>query len=240
MTEPAAQGAPTSLAAFVRRHDPDRYLTALFAPADRRETLFALYAFNHELAHAWEVASQPATALIRLQWWHEVVEGAPRRHEVATPLTKELAAGRLASEDLLALIEGREREATGLDGPAEWEAYLAETAGRVALAAGRTLGATGASLDRLAALGTGYGVAGLLRSGGLRRSWGHLAPADPAALAAFGRARVGVPAPLPRAVVAAGLVGVLARRDLRGHPQPGLRGLGDRVAVTVAALRSQA
>ncbi|MEX2008823.1 MAG: squalene/phytoene synthase family protein, partial [Dongiaceae bacterium] len=33
-------------AAEVRRGDRDRFLTALFAPADRREALFALYAFN--------------------------------------------------------------------------------------------------------------------------------------------------------------------------------------------------
>jgi phytoene/squalene synthetase len=29
-------------AAAVREHDPDRYLATLFAPADARETLFAL------------------------------------------------------------------------------------------------------------------------------------------------------------------------------------------------------
>jgi len=40
---------------MVRRVDPDRYLTALFAPPARREALFTLYAFNHELARAREV-----------------------------------------------------------------------------------------------------------------------------------------------------------------------------------------
>ena len=39
-------------ASLVRRNDPDRFLTALFAPAPRRETLFVLYAFNSELARA--------------------------------------------------------------------------------------------------------------------------------------------------------------------------------------------
>ena len=74
---------------------------ALFAPADRRETLFLLYAFNHELARAREVASQPTLALIRLQWWREVIEGARRRHEVAAPLGEALDAGRLDAADLL-------------------------------------------------------------------------------------------------------------------------------------------
>ena len=61
---------------LVRRHDPDRFLTALFAPPEKRDALLTLYAFNHELARAREVASEPPLALIRLQWWREVVEGA--------------------------------------------------------------------------------------------------------------------------------------------------------------------
>lgn len=34
----------------VRRHDRDRFVTALFASQDRREDLFALYAFNADVA----------------------------------------------------------------------------------------------------------------------------------------------------------------------------------------------
>lgn len=83
----------TDLTALVRRHDPDRFLTCLFAPARRRDALLVLYAFNHELARARAVASDPMLALIRLQWWREVVEGDAKRHEVATPLTEAIAAG---------------------------------------------------------------------------------------------------------------------------------------------------
>src|SRR5208282_2357723 len=90
----------------VRRHDPDRFLCALFAPADRRETLFLLYAFNHELARAREATSQPTLTLIRLQWWREVIEGARRHHEVAGPLGDALDAGRLDAADLGGMIEG--------------------------------------------------------------------------------------------------------------------------------------
>jgi phytoene synthase len=83
------------IAALVRRHDPDRFLTALFAPPAHRDALLILYAFNHELARAREVASEPPLALIRLQWWREVVEGEQRRHEVASPLSQAIAAGAL-------------------------------------------------------------------------------------------------------------------------------------------------
>src|SRR6266700_4185448 len=79
------------VAALVRRHDRDRFQTALFAPADRREALFALYAFNYEIARVRESVTQPMLGQIRLQWWREVVDRAysaapPRQHEVALAL----------------------------------------------------------------------------------------------------------------------------------------------------------
>ena len=50
----------------MRRHDRDRYQTALFAPAARREALFALYAFNYEIARVRESVTQPMLGQIRL------------------------------------------------------------------------------------------------------------------------------------------------------------------------------
>ena len=57
----------------------------------RREALFALIAFNHEIARIPEAVSEPMLGRIRLQWWREVLDatyaGEPtRRHEVALPL----------------------------------------------------------------------------------------------------------------------------------------------------------
>ncbi|MGB6997453.1 MAG: squalene/phytoene synthase family protein, partial [Pseudolabrys sp.] len=37
-------------AALVREADRDRYLATLFAPADERGALFAIYAFNAEIS----------------------------------------------------------------------------------------------------------------------------------------------------------------------------------------------
>ena len=131
-----------AIAALVRRHDPDRFLTALFAPPDKREALLTLYAFNHELARAREVVSEPPLALIRLQWWREVVEGAYRRHEVAEPLRAAVDAGELDRGDLLRLIDAREAEAEpAFQTVTDWRGYLLGSAGGVAVAAGRLLGA---------------------------------------------------------------------------------------------------
>src|SRR5690349_9652903 len=115
----------SSLAGFVRRHDPDRFLTALFAPPAKREALFALYAFNHELARAREAATEAPLALIRLQWWREVVEGARRRHEIAEPLSAAIEAGALRRRDLLRIINARDIEPQPpIATSREWHPYL--------------------------------------------------------------------------------------------------------------------
>ena len=161
MTAPRA--ITDDISDIVRRHDPDRFFTALFAPPARRDALLALYGFNHELARAREAVREPGLALIRLQWWREVVKGADKRHEVATPLTAALNAGQLDRGDLLAMIDAREIEAEpAIPDIATWRQYLLGTAGGLAVAGGRALGA--ANPETLRPFGAAYGVAGMLRS----------------------------------------------------------------------------
>ncbi len=227
------------LAAQVRRADPDRFLGAIFAPPQSRRWLFVLYAFNHELARAREVASQPPLALIRLQWWREVVEGADRAHPLAVELRAGLAQGIFSDAALTALIDAREAEAEPIPDRAAFLAYARGTAGGLARSAGTVLGVT--DPDALAALedlGTGYGIAGILRAAPALEAAGRdLLPqdgTDPAALrdeaARLLRRRA------PRAGLAAALPAVLARRDLRRPTGPAPRGLADRIAVVIAGL----
>lgn len=239
---------PDPLAGFVRRHDPDRFLTALFAPPEKRPALFALYAFNHELARAREAVSEPALALIRLQWWREVVEGANRRHEVATPLREAIEAGALDAADLLPIIDARELEAEPAIPTLEaWRAYLRGTAGGIAVAAARLLGAP--EPEQLRDPGAAYGAAGVLRSAPLLARQGRsLLPFDvlerpdaTARLAAEGLAMADTRRlTLSRTSVAAALPVVLAWRDLRRlDVPPGPRGLSDRLAVVLAGMRGR-
>jgi phytoene synthase len=255
-----------TLAEALRRRDPDRYYTALFAPETGRNTLFTLYAFNHELARAPEAAREPGLALIRLQWWREVVEGEARAHEVATPLRAALSSGRLHGPDLLTMIEAREREVEGLATLSEWRDWLLQGAGSLAVAAGRTLGAPDAALPSLRALGAGYGVAGQLRSiGAFARGGRCLLPADLLSecgvtassviadpgqpglaavrepLVVVGWQLLGAAVARDRAWIAAALPAVLARRDLLrpGHAA-GRRSLSDRLAVLAAVARGRA
>jgi len=248
----------SSLAGFVRRHDPDRFLTALFAPPAKREALFALYAFNHELARARETVSEAPLALIRLQWWREVVEGARRRHEVAEPLSAAIGEGALRREDLLDIIEAREIEGEpAIETSREWHKYLRAGAGGLAVAAARLLGAP--DPEQVRPCGTAFGLAGVLRSVGAHARQGRcLLPLDTLAehqlssdqVIADPQAALGVVALLasegltsmrhvrsPRPAVAAALPAVLARRDLRRAPlfaRP--RSAGDRMAVIWAGL----
>ena len=252
------------IAALVRRHDPDRFLIALFAPPEHRDALLTLYAFDHELARALEVTSEPHLALIRLQWWREVVEGARRRHEVATPLAVLLDSGRLAPELLLPIIDAYDNEAqTRIENLSEWCGWLLAGSGGIAVGAGLLLGhpepevlrGTGAAFGAarvirwnavLARKGRCLLPADLLREQGISVEDAIAAPGSPEVLAVLSRLALEAkrflpPDPsgrVPRSFAAAVLPVVLARRDLRRGPalHPGLRGLSDRLAVTWAGL----
>ncbi len=248
------------VARIAREQDPDRFLCALFAPAERREALFALIAYNIELARARAVASRPMAALIRLQWWRDTVAEAvaaptraPPRHEVAGPLVAAIRAGALDPADLTAMADAREAETEDDPFPTfeAFHAYLRGTAGRLAIASGRLLGAPAEALPGLEARGVAYGAAGVLRAApALARHGRCLLPADmlaahglsvetaardpgASAWSAFardlldGRGLAAVPAErLPAAWIAAALPAVLARRDTRRLRRAGLAAAG--------------
>ncbi len=136
----------SACAEIVQRGDPDRYRTAVFAPPDKRERLFALYAFNLEIAKIAPMVSEPMLGEIRLQWWREALDqiyggGAVRAHEVTTPLADAVKEAELPRAPFDALIDAR---AFDLDPafPASDGAlfeYIAATAGGLTLLAARAL-----------------------------------------------------------------------------------------------------
>jgi phytoene synthase len=101
------------LDAVVRRGDPDRWLATRFI-ADRpaRADVVALYAFDHHLARARRVASNPLVAEMRLAWWREAVDeiwagGRVRAHPVAKALAGARRRHDLPRQPLEAMIEAR-------------------------------------------------------------------------------------------------------------------------------------
>lgn len=173
MTEPQTDNSPLSYCGGeARRHDNDRFLAALFAPAAAREAVFALIAFNQEVARTREVVSEPALGLMRLQWWRDAVaacygEGPLPHHPVAEPLA---AASRdfALSRDLFdGLIDAREADLEDEPPPtlAALEAYAESTAAPLQRLMLETLGvrdetAHAAATDAAVA----YALTGVLRA----------------------------------------------------------------------------
>ena len=60
----------------VREADKDRFLATLFAPERLRAPLFALYAFDLEIAQVRDRISSPLPGEVRLQWWRDVLTGS--------------------------------------------------------------------------------------------------------------------------------------------------------------------
>jgi phytoene synthase len=154
-------------AAEVREHDPDRYLATLFAPAEAREPLFVLYAFDHEIGRVRRVVSEPMAGLVRLQWWRDALEGVAVGRPLDQPVVESLHAhwARFAPlrPRLEAAIDAREEELTA--GP---PADLAALADRLCASWGEiTLGALdllGAAAEPARAAGRHLGLAlGLVR-----------------------------------------------------------------------------
>ena len=155
----------------VRLYDHDRFMTVIFAPAAVREHLFALYAFNIELAKVREIVSEPLIGQMRLQWWRDTLDkiyaGETIKHEVARPLGAAIAACGIARVAFDPLIDAREFDLDGVP-PASLAALLdyAEGTGAlllsIALQITGSLGPIATEIARLA--GTGWALTGLLRA----------------------------------------------------------------------------
>lgn len=156
----------------VRRHDHDRFLTALFAPAERREGLFALYAFNYEVAKTREMVTEPTLGRIRLQWWREAIDaiyaGRPARyHEVAEPLAEVIRHRGLTRDYFDRLIDSREFDLD--DAPpaslAALGSYAESTSSRLVWLALEVLDERdSATIAAGRGVGIAYALAGLLRA----------------------------------------------------------------------------
>lgn len=164
----------------VRRYDRDRFLTALFAPADAREDLFALYAFNLEVAKIRETVTEPMLGRIRLQWWREtlagIAQGVVRPHAVAEPLAAAIHRHQLPLGPFETLIDGREQDLEP-DPPADLDAlqtYAEQTAGRLVGLASRILGGGEAAQRAANHVGIAHGLAGLLLAVPYRASYGRV------------------------------------------------------------------
>ncbi|MFN7003493.1 MAG: squalene/phytoene synthase family protein [Roseinatronobacter sp.] len=138
----------SALAEKVRQGDPDRHAATLAAPEGARAQLWALYAFNLEIARAPWVTQEPLIAEMRLQFWTDTLERIaagtpPRAHEVAEPLAEVWRASRLPVALGHAMVEARKHDISraGFHDALALEGYLDATGGHLMWLAALTLGA---------------------------------------------------------------------------------------------------
>lgn len=156
---------------IARDADPDRAIATLFAPAEARDDLFALYAFNVELGRIADQVSEPNLGAIRLQWWREAIEraagGEATGHPVADAFGGVLARRSLSRERIAGLIDARTFDVgeTVMPNTRTLDAYLFDTTGGLFALAAQIVGAEGEKRDLVAEFGgRAYGLVRVMRS----------------------------------------------------------------------------
>lgn len=163
-------------AEMVQKGDPDRFMATMTGDVKERKRLFPLYAFNLEIARAPYMSQEPMVAMIRLQFWRDVIEAAVEgreapKHDVATPLSQLVTWGDVRAAPLLTMLEAREGDAQGEPRrhTDQIRAYSRSTSGALMLAAGQATGLTDfegnhAKDHALEGLGEALGIANWLMS----------------------------------------------------------------------------
>ncbi|MCE2510788.1 MAG: squalene/phytoene synthase family protein [Alphaproteobacteria bacterium] len=156
----------------VRQFDQDRYLTALFAPEESRQGLYALYAFNLEIAQIPEIAREPLVGEIRLEWWRETIaaayEGTPPEHAVAACLAETIRTHGLTRSCFDRLLDARsfDQERRPPASADELKIYAEATSSNLVRLALEVLGVPkNAATEKAAlAIGVAWALVGLLRA----------------------------------------------------------------------------
>tara|TARA_B110000908_G_scaffold40425_1_gene49103 strand:+ start:4908 stop:5672 length:765 start_codon:yes stop_codon:yes gene_type:complete len=135
----------SACAGMVERGDTDRFRTVMAAPIVDRPILFALYAFNIEVAKAPWVTQEPMIAEMRLQWWRDVLEEislgkTPRRHEVVTPLSEFLTPENAKRLDELVAIRRWDIYKDAFEDAEHFARYINQTSGHLMTTAAQQLG----------------------------------------------------------------------------------------------------
>lgn len=157
--------ADRDLDSQVRRLDPDRWLASRFVGDTlARADLIALYAFDHELARAPRVASNPLVGEIRLTWWREMLDEAfearsVRKHPTALALAEAIERRNLPRDPLESMIDARLIEVDG--GPSDLSQAVswADGVGGGSMRAAALILDPAALVEATAAAGRAWGLA---------------------------------------------------------------------------------
>ncbi|HHZ10125.1 MAG TPA: phytoene/squalene synthase family protein [Rhizobiales bacterium] len=168
------------IAEAVRTADRDRYLAALYAPAERRADLMALYAFNTEIAGIRDRIREALPGEIRVQWWRDIIasgDGSGGGHPLAAALLRTIAAHDLPLAAFDAYLEARIFDLYDDPMPSrtDLEGYCGETASAMIQLSALVLdpAAAAGTADLAGHAGCAQAIAGLLRLVPLHRRRGQ-------------------------------------------------------------------
>ena len=170
--------AETQAMEAVRAADRDRYLSVLYAPEEKRASLFALYAFNAEIAAVRDRIREALPGEIRLQWWRDAIaNGEAGGHPLAEALLAAIGRHNLPKKPFDDYLEARifDLYDDPMPGRAELEGYCGETASALIQLAALVLDAPSALSAAEAAghAGCAQAITGLIRLIPMHRARGQ-------------------------------------------------------------------
>jgi len=156
----------------LRTQDWNRYLSVLFADKQHRPGLFALYAFNAEIARVRQMISDPLPGEVRLQWWRDLLNGVEHGEVAANPnaaaLQKTIKTYNLPVSAFQDLIDARVFDLYDDPMPTlhDLEGYAGETTSAVFQIASMILndGEDAGTAVVAGHAGVAYALSGLMRS----------------------------------------------------------------------------
>lgn len=195
----------------VRQGDRDRFLTGLFAPPEKRQTLFTIYALEFELARIPELVSEPMLGEIRLQWWRELIDAiasgyGQNMHPLSAPLIQAIIGQHIPRAGFDRLIDGfsadfavaMDRQADGQAGTPPFPALSASFDLAATALAGDCVGGEApvqpavSGRSAISALSEGYQLMLQILSLSDYASGGQILRITPSWLAAYGLRRAGL------------------------------------------------
>lgn len=159
-------------AEMLRTTDWNRYISVLYAEKAHRPGLFALYAFNAEIARVRQMISDPMPGEIRLQWWRDLLKGQGHGDVSANPnaaaLSRTIERYNLPVSALEAMIDARVFDLYDDPMPSlnDLEGYAGETTSAVFQLAALILnnGEEAATATVAGHAGVAYALTGLMRA----------------------------------------------------------------------------
>ncbi|KAM3840812.1 NADH dehydrogenase (ubiquinone) complex I, assembly factor 6 isoform 1-T1 [Vipera latastei] len=169
--QPSAGGEERYCLDLLRKRDYEGFLCALLLPAESRASVFALRAFNVELAQIRDSVTEKTIGLMRIEFWRNAVEDIyqdnPPQQPVAIELWKAVKRQNLTKRWLMNIIDQREKN---LDDRAyqdisELETYAENTQSALLYLTLETLGVRDIHADHAAShIGKAQGIVTCLRA----------------------------------------------------------------------------